>query len=353
MQRKPFLDNIRSFTVILVMFYHVAYLFNGVGILGAVPNSESIPLFDGLAALVYPWFMVLLFLVAGISASYALRKRLPRDFIRERARKLLIPSTLGLFVFQWMGGYLNMKIGGGLEYIPAFLVYPISTVSGIGPLWFAQMLFLFSALLLLLKQLPKKEKLSALGQKTPGWMLPLLCLPLWLMSYVGNLPVLTMYRFGIYFTAFLLGYLIFSNDRVQECLRKRWMPLTLAALPLAALYLFFAWGRDFTASSVLQSPLTNLYAWMACLALIGVFARYFDRETAVTAFFARHSFGWYTLHYPVVLAMAVVFADHTALPALAKYALTLLVTLVGTFLLDLGIRRIPVVRFLVLGIKKK
>ncbi len=55
---------------------------------------------------------------------------------------MLVPSTLGLFVIHWIIGYLNIKMGGGLAYIPTALIYPISVISGIGPLWFIQMLCL-------------------------------------------------------------------------------------------------------------------------------------------------------------------------------------------------------------------
>ena len=42
-ERKLYLDNIRWSTVLLVMFYHVCYLFNDVGILGGIPGAKNIP----------------------------------------------------------------------------------------------------------------------------------------------------------------------------------------------------------------------------------------------------------------------------------------------------------------------
>ena len=156
--RKPYIDNIRSSTVLLVMIYHVCYMFNGVGVLGGIPNAQSIPAFDALAYVVYPWFMVLLFVISGISARYSLQKRTVKQFLKERAVKLLVPSTLGLFVIHWITGYLNLKMGGALLYIPTALVYPISVLSGIGPLWFIQMLFVFSCILALLKKIDKNDR---------------------------------------------------------------------------------------------------------------------------------------------------------------------------------------------------
>ena len=120
--RKFYLDNIRWVTVLLVMIYHIFYMFNAAGVVGGVGSFRKVQYQDGLLYFVYPWFMVLLFLIAGISARYALEKISAGEFLRKRTWKLLVPSTLGLFVYQWIVGYYNIKIGGGLEYIPDFMV---------------------------------------------------------------------------------------------------------------------------------------------------------------------------------------------------------------------------------------
>lgn len=69
--RKIYLDNIRWSTVILVMIYHVFYMFNAAGVLGGVGSFREVQYQDGLLYFVYPWFMVLLFLIAGISTRSA------------------------------------------------------------------------------------------------------------------------------------------------------------------------------------------------------------------------------------------------------------------------------------------
>lgn len=63
--RKYYLDNIRWSTVLLVLLYHVFYMFNGVGVPGCIPNAANIPAFDRIACLIYPWFMVLFFIISG------------------------------------------------------------------------------------------------------------------------------------------------------------------------------------------------------------------------------------------------------------------------------------------------
>ncbi len=350
-ERKPFLDNIRSATVLLVVVYHVGYLYNGVGIPGGVPGAESLPVVDGLLTVVYPWFMVLLFAVAGICSRYALERRTGRAFIKERSRKLLVPSTLGLFVLHWVTGYLNIWLGGGLELMPGVLVYPISVLSGIGPLWFAQMLWLFSFAPVLLRRLDKKDRLWKLCGKTKFPIVAAMSVLLWRASYAGNVPVLTMYRFGIYFTAFILGYLLLSQERVQQEVQKLWLPLSLVAVGCGAVFAFLHWGTDYTQSAVLQHWFTNLYAWAAVLAILGAAGKWWNRETGLSRYLAKNSFGIYVLHYPVLLIAACLLHYASDLGPLPKYVLTLVTGLAGTLLLNAAIRKIKYLRYAVLGMK--
>lgn len=351
--RKHYLDNIRWATVLLVVVYHVAYMFNGVGIFGGVPGAKNLPWADTLAAIVYPWFMVLLFVIAGMSSRYALEKRSNREFLLERACKLLVPSTLGLFVLHWVTGYLNIKLGGGLEFIPGFLVYPIAAISGIGPLWFIQMLFLFSCLLVLLRVVDKGDRLWKVCAGTNPTIIYVLFALLYFSSRALNLPVLTMYRFGIYLTAFLIGYLILSHEEVMDRVETMRVPTLLLAIGSGTAYTLSYGGGNFTADDCLHSMITNFYLWMAVLAILGWGLKCWNRDTSFTRYMKGSSFGIYILHYPVLLTICYGLCSWFDFPAGVNYILALALTLPVTFGLYEGIRRVPVVRFLVLGIRKK
>lgn len=351
--RKAYLDNIRWATVLLVLIYHVCYMFNGVGVLGGIPGAKSIPALDAIAHIVYPWFMVLLFVISGMSSRYALQKRSGSQFIKDRAVKLLIPSTLGLFIIHWITGYLNLKLGGGLAYMPPGLVYPISVVSGIGPLWFIQMLFLFSCVLVLLRKIDKSDKVWTLCGKANGIAVILLFVVIFAAAQVLNTPLLTMYRFGIYFVAFLIGYYVFSHDRVQEAIEKMRIPMLCLAVAGGAAYTVYFFGSDYTSPDRLQSLLTNAYLWAAVLAIIGCGKKYFDRETAFTRYMTKAGFGLYILHYPILLSTCYILHTYFALPAICNYLIALVVEIALTFAAYEAIKRIPILRFFVLGIKSK
>ena len=210
--RKPYLDNIRWGTVLLVMVYHVFYAFNACGVLGGVGHFADVQYQDALLYVCYPWFMVLLFLVAGICSRYSLDKRSHKEFIRTRTRKLLVPCTVGLIAFQWITGIFNVLASGGFETMRDTVpdeakpfAYTITCIlSGIGPMWFIQMLWLFSLLLVLIRKLDKKDVLWKLGEKANIPVILLLFLPMWGAAQILNTPVITVYRFGIYGLAYFL-----------------------------------------------------------------------------------------------------------------------------------------------------
>ena len=101
----------------------------------------------------------------------------------------------------------------------------------------------------------------------------------------------------------------------------------------------------------LKAPLTNLYAWFACLAVLGAWKRWLDQETAFTRYMAGRSFGIYVLHNPLLVLLAWGMDKLLHFPVWSMYLLLpVLLALLLPPLIAL-IRRIPVLRTLILGEK--
>lgn len=353
--RKLWIDNLRAGVVALVFVYHVFYLFNASGVLGGVGHFSQVQYQDALLYFVYPWFMILLFVLAGAAARYSLEKRSSRAFIASRTGKLLLPSTLGLFVFWWVLGYVNMAIGGGTAFIPGeglgrgAVIYLISVLSGTGPLWFAQLLWVYCLLLAVLRKLDKKDWLWGLGERANEAVILLCGLLVWGGAQVLNAPVITMYRFGVYFVAFLLGYYLLSHEKVQERVKQWRWPLLIAAAGMGVGFVALYWGQNYTEGAVLESLFTNAYAWIATLAAIGCAQAWMDRETKFSKWLVEKSWGIYVCHY-LPLLLAAWALSRTALPPAAVYLLTALLGGAGTLGLYEILRRIPGIRRLVLGL---
>lgn len=358
-----FIDNLRWVTVLLVLLYHVFYNFNGLGIFGAIGGFAEGQPQDVICTLLHPWFMVLLFVLAGASSRYALQRRTTREFRRERTRKLLVPTTLGLFVFGWVLGTLNTAIAGATlpAELPLFVKYFIAIASGTGHLWFLQDLFGFSLLLLLVRRIATAERvdewLSKVSDRTMDLLMVGFFALLWATSQtqfdepVNAEGLINLYRPVYYFVAFLVGYYIFSSERTHAYLAARARVLVALAVVGVALFGWSVYGKDYTHPSLVQSAGYNLYVWVMTLAMVGAFGRWANGTSKVADYMTRSSFGVYVVHMTVCTG-ACWWLKTTALPVWAIYSLALVITFVGSFVLWEIMRRVPFVRYCVFGIKK-
>lgn len=167
------------------------------------------------------------------------------------------------------------------------------------------------------------------------------------------MPLLTTYRFGIYGLAFLLGYFVFSHDEVQNAVEKIHIPMLIIAIPLGVLYVIYYFGTDYSSPQCLQSFFTNAYLWIAILAVIGCGKAWFNRSTRFSYYMTKSSFGFYIIHYPIVMVACYILYYYCNLPLILNYIIALVVELALTLVLYEFFRRIPVIRYLILGIKKK
>ncbi|MCR5417543.1 MAG: acyltransferase [Lachnospiraceae bacterium] len=354
--RKTYLDNIRWVTVVLVVFYHVFYMYNGQGVQGTLGQITDLKVqyYDVYQYIVYPWFMMLLFTVSGVSARYYLERHTGKEFIKSRTTKLLVPTTIGLLAFQFIQGYINISFSGVTDNpeMPLIGKAMACILSGVGVLWYLQVLWLFSLVIVPIRALDK-DRLWTLCKKTPFWVLILLGGAAYLAGQVGNTPIIVCYRFGLYFLTFILGYFVFSHDEVMEVLKKYFLIYLFAAVVLGTLFCVKYFGQNYADNPVYRSPIFLLYGWFGCLAMLGGFAKYFDFENRFTKWMNAHSWGLYVFHYLGISSVALFIAKPGLLPAWACYLLSAVMGFALAYGLYFVISRIPFFRWAVLGISKK
>lgn len=351
--RKTYLDNLKSFVVILVVFYHVIMMFTPIIPL-SVGSFRSVQYQDAYMYLVYPWFMVILFVVSGMSSRFYLERHTVQEFRKGRTVKLLVPSTLALFVFHWITGYFSMASGGAFDGIssemPGVVKYFIMALSGTGVLWYIQLLWIFSMVLSLFHKL-EKGKLYELSGKITFPMIVALVVPLWLFGQILNMPVITVYRFGLYGFSFLVGYFVFANDKVMEKVSKYWLFTSIAAGIMGVVYIIFYFGENFADAPVNRSVFTMMFTWTAVLAVLGVMKRFLDKETAFFKFANKRSFGLYVFHYtPMVVTAYYIFPTNVSAPL--KYVIVAVAAFAGGYILYELFSRLPFFRWVLLGISK-
>ena len=142
-ERRHYLDNIRWITLCFVIIYHVFYIFNSSGVVSNI-GVTGIKELDSICVFIYPWIMCLLFVVSGVSTKYSLNNKTNKEFIKDRAKRILVPSVIGIFVYGWISGWTTNYYGdifaGNGDMIPNPIKYIIySTI----PFLLFQLFFCF------------------------------------------------------------------------------------------------------------------------------------------------------------------------------------------------------------------
>lgn len=368
MERKHWIDNLRWVTVLLVLFYHVFYFYNNKGVFGGIGGFGEFPEYkqyqDIVMYILYPWFMPLLFLLAGVSARYALQKQSAKEWFKARTRKLLVPGTIGLLVFHWMVGYFNTVVAareGVFDGVPAVAKYFIMAFSGTGPLWFIQVLWLLCLVLLLVRVIDGKDKIWNWCGKANLVVVIVLGVLFWAGEQTmikhprpESLDgLLNLYKPLFYLVPFLLGYFVFSHDEVQEKLKKAWIPLLACAVVAGTVLVVTTFGQDNTSPQYLGSWLNCLYGWLMCLAMMAWFKARFDHTNRFATYMTQSSYGIYIAHYLVIASLGYMMKTYTSLAPWMMYVILFVAVMLLSPAIYEIIKRIPFVRWCVLGIKKE
>lgn len=351
MKRKSYLDNLRSIMILLLFPVHTFMIWNDFGSKFYVWDGEN-RLLSTLIVLVNPWFMPILFVIAGMCARYALEKRSTKEFIRERFRKLLIPFVGGmiflipiqtLYARKFFFGYE----GGILENYKYFVTH-LTDFSGYdggftpGHLWFILFLFLISLFSLILHKYLPYDKVKDNISKLNVWFILGLFLPVWLMYYIGNIGGFSL---GKDLALYLIGFYILSNDNIMEKLEKnvKWIAVIWCGSEIALVLAYYRW-------SYYGDLLVNLVGWLGVLVWLVFGKKFLNSETKITGYFAKASFPVYILHQSILVALA-----YYVVKAWDNMLLQVVVIMLGSFGLTVlcywVIRHIPYVRNL-FGIKE-
>lgn len=310
--RRHYIDNLRWMILLILIPYHAAMAWNVWG----EPNYiffEGNRALSSIVVLFSPYFMPVLFVLAGISTRLALRRRTPREYLAERVRRLLVPFLFGTLVLMpvmcYIGDRFNCGYNGGfLQHYGVFFT-KFTDLTGadggfsLGQFWFLLYLLVISAVCVGVLTLLKKTS-PAEGKSLPLWAVLALGLPLPLLSEVLSIGGKSLAE---YTYLFLLGWFVFSDENVIARLEKgAWVLLGIGAAASAANVYIFIW-------SGMELPLLNNAAkyvseWFMLLALPGLAKRYLNVSGKFTGYMSRRSFPFYIWHFVwVVLSQYLLY----------------------------------------------
>lgn len=348
--RKHYIDNLRNLTILLLFPVHTFMIWNNFGSRFYIWQGEN-KILSTLIVLVNPWFMPILFVLAGMSARYALEKRTNKEFVIGRVSKLLIPFISGMILlvpFQTLYArrFFDNYEGSLLDNWKYFFTH-LTDFSGYdgaftpGHLWFILFLFLISMVALFLFRLVPYEKLAVSVEKMPVFGVLLLFIPIWLMYYLGNFGGFSL---GKNLALYLIGYYVLSNDVMIEKLERniKWLATlcVIGTIMSVTLYYSFSYYGDLW---------VNFIGWISILVLLVVTKRFLNKRTGFTEYFNQASYPIYILHQSILVALA-----YYVLQASDVLFVQVFCICIGSFLLTVLayhlIKLIPVVKKMI-GIK--
>jgi len=348
--RKYYIDNIRFLCVLLLFIYHTCMIYNNFGENFYIRGPKIKVLSDFIIAL-SPWFMPLMFTIAGISSFYALKHRKAYFFIKERFKKLFIPLFFGLIIYIpiqtfYAEKFHNNYTGNFFEQYGLFFT-KIGDLTGYtggftpGHLWFILYLFVISCVSLpIMIFCNKKITIKNLNI--------IKILPLFFLIGIMT-PILEIGGKSIteYLTLFLIGFLILSKEEIINKLEKSRKILLITSIILITVLIILI--NQGIANGILFEIYYKFIEWFLILTVLGNGKHYLNFSNSLTNYLVQASFPIYFFHQSWLVLTAFYVFKLTSI-IIIQVPLIIIISLILTILNYELFKRIPVTRFM-FGIK--
>lgn len=352
--RKHYIDNLRWLILLILIPYHAAQAWNTWG----EPNYiffEGNRAISSIIVFFSPYFMPLLFVLAGISTKFALQKRTKKEYLIERVHRLLVPLLFGTIFFMPVMTYLADSFHGSYQggfwahYVVFFTKLTDWTGAdggfSLGQFWFLLYLMIISmagvCVITLLNKIPVK-----LRKTIPFKMVLVFGLPLPLLSELLSIGGKS---FVEYTYLFLIGYYVFADEEVVDKAEKNSLLLLGVGLIATILNVYlFIWSD---VELVFLNLITKCVSeWIMIIAFIGLAKRNLNFEGKISNYMNKRSFLFYIYHFIWVVLFQYILYGFVGNKTIVLYTSPVLFAYLMTAICCEISIRVPVLCFLT-GIK--
>lgn len=370
-QRLHWIDWLRVVAIGGVFVYHTFRPFNTDH--WHVKNAETSDALNVALTVFSSFGLAVLFLLAGAGMRFALRRRTPGTFVRERFTRLLVPFVVGTALLSPFQGYLQAKqqeayagsyldfLGVWAQGLPGDFTERFSpTAFGVGyHLWFLGFLFSISivALPACLWLLGRRGlALTDAVASRLAWPASSLVfvVPIYLLMGIGTIfgtEEHDWFEFTWYLAYLLAGFILIGDARLIEGVRRDMWPAVMTALATTALIVagipvpLDELGASDAPTKLAVGAVFALEGWAWTLVVLNLGLRSSRFQRQVDERVGDAVLPVYVFHQPVILAVAfwvVTWPTGIVEKWLAVFAISLPVTLA----LVASALRVPVIRVL-------
>lgn len=341
--------------------FHCARFFNPED--WHVKNPERSEALGVLVGFLVQWLMPLFFILSAISIHHALSRKLVREYVVDRIRRLGVPFVFGTLVLIPPQVYIERITHGGFEgsFID-FLPHYFDGWYGFGGnfawmglhLWYLEVLLIFSLLTLPLFRWSMRPKSMARIQSLANTIarrgtIYALVLPIAAIEMLVNLQPTGIGRrdFGgwsllTYAVFFLVGFVIGCDRQFRRALeRERKVALGVGIAASGLLYLLISIGYSDRWWPVALLRAINSWSWL--IAIMGFASMRLNSSSPFLVRANEAVLPFYVLHQTVIVTLAFFLIGWKA-PIATKYV----VLAVGSFVVILSVYQGAICRFRIL-----
>ncbi len=368
--RLLFIDNIRVFLTILVILHHLTIIYAGSGSWGFYTEGRQ----DTLTAVLGTWFcavnqayfMGFFLLVSAYFVPGSYDRKGAGRFLKDRLIRLGIP----LVVYSWLISPLTWAV---VSYVTLGQTLPWqrslpwagATLIGNGPLWFVEVLLIFTVAYVVWRRLFRANApvppVQTNSRFPSGKVIMLFA---GLMAFVTfvirlRLPVgwefaplnLQFPFFAQYIALFVVGLIAYRRNwlaSLTDKTGKRWLAVAVALIlmfvPMAIAGGAMESDAPFRGGLHWQAAALALWESLVCVSMcIGLtylFRRYMNQQGRVAKFLSPNAYTAYIIHAPIITFTALALRNVDVYPLL-KFGLAVLIALPLCFVLSNLIRKLP------------
>jgi glucan biosynthesis protein C len=361
-----YLDNLRIYLTILVIFHHAALAYGGAGNWDvkdpAVDDISPIFLFF-FNAVNQSYFMSAFFLLAGYFTPRSFERKGAKQFLIDRLIRLVIPIVFYTTIILNITIYM-INIYRGIPYRMVIEYTP-------GHLWFLQALLLFAVIYAIFRALADrsatKKSIQLYRDRFPPDAVLFLCIGiLTVLTFLEHLvfpvgeAIFLNFQAGyfVHYTfCFYIGVLAYRGDwfgRLSKAQARRWGILSLVVIPLYFVMMVLGGALEgeenlakFTGGLYWQSFALSLWFTFLMVGII-VYLLYFFRERLNQAgpmakSMAANVYTVYIIHQTILYALNILLLPIN-IPTIVKFFVAGLIAVPVCFVLSSLIRRIPYAR---------
>jgi glucans biosynthesis protein C len=363
-ERLYYLDWLRVFAVLLLIPYHTGMIFVNVDFhIKNNVTSTGLTIFNGF---IDNWHMPLFFLLAGASTWFALNKRTPGMYIKERFLRLIFPLIFGIIIIVPPQTFYEIiqKTGFSGNYFEFYSklfngLYPFTW----NHLWFLCYLFFISLSVLILILSWKSGRGASFIENLCRWLAKghhifLLFVPLAIVQMVlkiafpGPQNIITDWaRILFMLLIFLYGALFYIFPWFRESLeRNLWVAFIIGTTILTFYLTEYGLGYrlvfEYNIPNLLKLGAESLATLCWLIVLLGFSQRILNFQNRFLQYASEAVLPIYILHQTIIICLGYHIVN-TNLSLILKYMLINLLSFILIITIyDTIVRRVGVLRVL-------